>query len=154
VDTARNTNRRRGQKINVCCISTLQRKLLSPDKRKMATPEVTFFVILFHLFPILSLYHKYNPSPLLRNYKRGGRDRQKEGTKNTRAHTHLAKTSIHTHHPSKKTWDLLPLSKSCNPYYKYSSARQHEQQPNPLDVGLILPEPVYTFVSALHTIRT
>jgi hypothetical protein len=55
--------------------------------------------------------------------------------------------------PLKRDWDLLPLSKACNPYYEHSGARQHEQQPNPLDVGLILPELVYTLMSTLHTIR-
>jgi hypothetical protein len=42
-------------------------------RRKMATPEATFFVFLFHLFPILFFYHEYNRSPLLRNYKRRGK---------------------------------------------------------------------------------
>jgi hypothetical protein len=54
--------------------------------------------------------------------------------------------------PSKETWDPLPLSKAFNPYYEHSGVRQHEQQQNPLDVGPFMPEPVYTFVYALHTI--
>jgi hypothetical protein len=57
------------------------------------------------------------------------------------------------HHPSKETWDPLPLSKACNPYYEHSGARQHEQQQNPLDVGPFMPDLVYTLVSTLHTIR-
>jgi hypothetical protein len=42
-------------------------------RRRTAAPETTFFIFLFHLFPISSFYHKYNLSPSLRNYKRGGR---------------------------------------------------------------------------------
>jgi hypothetical protein len=76
-----------------------------------------------------------------------------ETTHNTHTHTLLAKTSTHTHHPSKETWDPLPLSKACNPYYRHSGARQHEQQQNPLDIGPFMPELVYTLVSALHTIQ-
>jgi hypothetical protein len=69
------------------------------------------------------------------------------------AHILLAKTSTHMNHSSKEIWDPLPLSKASNPYYEHSGARQHEQQLNPLDVGLFKPEPVYILVSALHTIR-
>jgi hypothetical protein len=58
----------------------------------------------------------------------------------------------HTHPSLEETWDLLPLSKACNPYYEYSGVRQHEQQPNPLDIGTFLPEPVYILASAWHTI--
>jgi hypothetical protein len=43
---------------------------------------------------------------------------------------------------TKETWDLLPLSNACNSYYEHSSARQHEQQQHPLDVGIFLPKPV------------
>jgi hypothetical protein len=57
------------------------------------------------------------------------------------------------HHPSKETWDLLPLSKACNPYYEHSGARQHEQQQNQLDVRPFVLKPVYILVSALHTIQ-
>jgi hypothetical protein len=59
-----------------------------------------------------------------------------------------------THHHPQETWDPLPLSKkACNPYYEHLSARQHEPQRNPLNVGLFMPEPVYILVSALHTIK-
>jgi hypothetical protein len=27
---------------------------------------------------------------------------------------------------TQETWDLLPLSKACNPYYEHPGARQHE----------------------------
>jgi hypothetical protein len=69
--------------------------------------------------------------------------------------TSKERSSNHTsmHHPSKETWDPLPLLKACNPYYEHSGARQHEQQQNPLDVGPFMPEPVYILVSALHTIQ-
>jgi hypothetical protein len=77
-------------------------------RRKTATPEATF---LFFSFTFLPFYHKCNPCPLLGNYNRGGT-------------------------PQKETWDILPFSKACNPYYEHSSAWQHEQQQNTLDVGL------------------
>jgi hypothetical protein len=67
------TSRWRGQKINVHCISALQGNCSHRIRRKTAAPETTFFVFLFHLFPILSFFHECNPSPLLGNYKRGGR---------------------------------------------------------------------------------
>jgi hypothetical protein len=76
--------------------------------------EATFLVFLFHLFPVLPFYHDCNPSPPHGNYKRGGKDLQGGGTNQT-----------HTHHP-KETWDLLPLSKACNPYYEHFGAWQHE----------------------------
>jgi hypothetical protein len=128
-------------------------------RRKTAAPDATFFIFLFHLFPISPFYHKCNPSPPLENYKRGGRGhaheekkRRIEHTTNTEmTHTHLAKTTTHT--SLEETWDPLPLSKACNPYYEHYGARQYEQQQNPLDVGLFSPEPVYTLVSALHTIQ-
>jgi hypothetical protein len=63
--------------------------------------EATFFVFLFHLFSISPFYHKCNPSPPLRNYKRGGRGHIKEGdlTKKTYTpHRDLMKT---THIPHK-----------------------------------------------------
>jgi hypothetical protein len=62
-------------------------------------------------------------------------------------------TSTQMHHPLKETWDPLPSSKACDPYYEHSSARQHEQQQNPLDIGPFMPKPVSILVSALHTIR-
>jgi hypothetical protein len=113
-------------------------------RRKTATLEATFFVFLFHPFPFPSLYYECNLSPLLRSYKWGGRGHDRENNEET----------IHTRTPpSKETWDPLPLSKACNPYYEHSGARQHEQQQNPLDVGSFMPEPVYILISALHTIR-
>jgi hypothetical protein len=67
----------------------------------------------------------------------------------------LEPTSIETthHHHSQETWDLLPLLKACNSYYKHPGVRQHEPQRNPLDVGPFMPKPVYILVSALHTIK-
>jgi hypothetical protein len=118
-------------------------------RRKMVTPEATFFVLLFHLSSILSFYHKYNPSPPLENYKRGGKEDNGQGHETDR-NTHLSKS---THTSPEETWDLFLLSKACNPYYEHSDAKQHKQQQNSLDVVLFLPQPVYTLVSALHTIR-
>jgi hypothetical protein len=43
-------------------------------RRKTAALEATFFVFLFHLFPIPPFYHKCNLSPPLGYYKSGGRD--------------------------------------------------------------------------------
>jgi hypothetical protein len=54
---------------------------------------------------------------------------------------------------TQETWDLLPLSKACNPYYEHPGVRQHEPQRNPLDIGPFMPEPVYILVFALHTIK-
>jgi hypothetical protein len=71
---------------------------------------------------------------------------------NKQQHTLLAKTSTHMHHPSKETWDPLPLLKAYNPYYEHFGIRQHEQQQNSLDVGSFMSEPAYILVSALHTI--
>jgi hypothetical protein len=133
-------------------LSALQEKLLPSDKEEDGRTWGHLFCFLYHLFSILSFYHKCNPSPLLEKYKRGGRDPNGGGTQE-RTHAHTSLRQPHTHHPSKETWDPLPLSKACNPYYEHSGARQHEQQQNPLDAGPFLPEPVYTLVSALHTIQ-
>jgi hypothetical protein len=108
-------------------------------KRKTAAPEATFFVFLFYLFLISPFYYKCNMSPVLENYKRGGRGDTPERRRDD--YTHLAKTT-HIHTSSEETWDPFPLSKACNPYYEHSSARQHEQQNNLLDIGSFLPEPV------------
>jgi hypothetical protein len=40
----------------------------------------------------------------------------------------LSKTKNRTHTSPEETWDPLPLSKGCNPYYEHSGARQYEQQ--------------------------
>jgi hypothetical protein len=119
----------------------------------MATPEATFFVFLFYLSPFHLFTTNVTRAISLETIKGevGATSRGIEKTK--KQHTLLAKTSTHTHHPSKETWDPLILLKACNPYYEHSGARQHEQQQNPLDVGPFMPEPVYTLVSALHTIR-
>jgi hypothetical protein len=41
----------KGQKINVCCISALQGKLLPPDKEEDSRTRDHLFVFLFRLFP-------------------------------------------------------------------------------------------------------
>jgi hypothetical protein len=44
--TARSTSRQRGQKINACCISTLQENC-SHQIRRTTTPEATFLFFSF-----------------------------------------------------------------------------------------------------------
>jgi hypothetical protein len=149
---ARCTSRWRAQKINACCISALQGRLLPPDKEEDGHTRGHLFCFSLSSFLILPLYHDCNLSPPLRNYKRGGMERAQKGTRRRRTTTHLMNTYTHLI-STEETWDPFPLSKACNPYYEHSGARQHEQQQNPLDVGSFMPEPVYILVSALHTIR-
>jgi hypothetical protein len=115
----------------------------------MTTSEATFFAFLFHF---LCFYHftanVTRPLPLEVIKGEAGR-RQKKKDETTRQQQLEHKPPP----PPLETWDLLPLSKACNPYYEHLSARQHEPQRNPLDIGPFLPEPVYILVSALHTIR-
>jgi hypothetical protein len=56
---------------------------------------------------------------------KAGATSKKTSIRETMTHTPHQKQP-HTHHPSKETWDPLPLSKTCNPYYEHSGARQHE----------------------------
>jgi hypothetical protein len=70
---ARHASRWGGQKINAQYVSTLQGNCSHRIRRRTATPEATFFVFLFHSLRFSPLYHKCNPSPPLRSYKRGGR---------------------------------------------------------------------------------
>jgi hypothetical protein len=74
-----------------------------------------------------------------------------KGEEATIARIHLSRNNNHHHH--QETWDPLPLSKACNPYYEHRGVRQHEPWRNPLDVGSFIPEPVYILVFALHTIK-
>jgi hypothetical protein len=99
--------------------------------------------------PFSPLYHDYNPSPPLTNCKREAGATSREDHGNNSQNPPQSKS-----HHSQEIWDLLPLSKACNPYYEHPGARQHEQQGNPLDVGSFMLEPVYILVSALHIIRT
>jgi hypothetical protein len=62
-------------------------------------------------FPPRSLSHVTCTFPLA--YKRGGRTPHRGG----RNPIQLNPTQLHSTLPS-KTWDLLPLSSVCNPYYK------------------------------------
>jgi hypothetical protein len=50
--TARSTSRWRGQKINTCCISTLQGNSSHWIRRKTVTPEATFCFFSFQLFTV------------------------------------------------------------------------------------------------------
>jgi hypothetical protein len=144
--TARNTSRRRGQKINACCISAPQGNCSHRIRRKTATPEATFFVFLFHFHLFTTnVIRALSLEAIKGEVGATSRDNRQhihtiEKTMKNSTHTLLTKTSTHTHHPSKETWDPLPLLKACNPYYEHSGARQHEQQQNPLDVGLFMPE--------------
>jgi hypothetical protein len=80
----------------------------------------------------------------------GERRRSREKRDETTKQQQLEPTTTTT---TQETWDLLTLSKACNPYYEHLGARQHEPQRNPLDVGPFMPELVYILVSALHTIK-
>jgi hypothetical protein len=118
-------------------------------RRKTAAPEATFFVFLFRLFPISPFYHKCNSSPPLENYKRGGRGHTHGDQMDTMnietIDTHLAKTTTHAHLPQKRHG-------ICSLYQKLVSPTMSTRH-NPLHIGSFSPKPVYTLVSALHTIR-
>jgi hypothetical protein len=109
------------------------------------------------IFPVFTAYRKCNPIPPLRSYKRGDRDhgeeKERKGETKTIKQQQLEPISVKTTTTTQETWDPLPLSKACNPYYDHPGARQHEPQRNPLDVGPFMPEPVYILVSALRTIK-
>jgi hypothetical protein len=62
----------RGQKINARYISALQGKLFTPDKEEDGHTRDHLFY--FSLSSFSPFYHKYNLSPILENYKRGGTD--------------------------------------------------------------------------------
>jgi hypothetical protein len=71
--TMHRTSGWRGQKLNAHDASALQEKLLTPNKEEDGHTRGHLFIFLFPLFPISPFYAKCNPSPLLGNYKRGGR---------------------------------------------------------------------------------
>jgi hypothetical protein len=125
--TACCTSRWRGQKINACCISTLQGKLLPLDKEEDGHTRghlfyfFSFIFFLFHLFTT-------NVTRALSLKTIKGEAGATSKRRNAGTNTHTSPRQPHTHHPSKETWDLLPLLKACNPYYEHSGARQHEQQ--------------------------
>jgi hypothetical protein len=117
----------------------LQGKLLTLDKEKDGHTQCHIFVFL-HLFP----FHLFTTN-VTRALPLGTIKGEAGATsRGTRIETHLTDQALkHTHtHTTKETWDPLPLSKACNPYYEHYGARQHEQQQNPLNVGISLPEPV------------
>jgi hypothetical protein len=112
-------------------------------------PKATFFVFSF----ILSYFHLFTMNvtrALSLEAIKGGQGPHLGTLK--KQHTRTSPEQNTRTSPSKETWDPLPLSKACNPYYEHSGARQQEQQQNPLDVGSFMPRPIYTLVSALHTI--
>jgi hypothetical protein len=151
--TTRSTSTQRGQKINACCISALHGNCSPSDKEEDDHARGHLFYFSLSSFPAFHLFTTNVTRALsLKAIKGKAGATSKENKNNTHTHALLAKTSTHAHHPSKETWDLLPLSKACNPYYEYFSARQHEQQQNLLDVGPFMLEPAYILMSALHTI--
>jgi hypothetical protein len=94
VAIARSTSRRKGQKINACCISALQGRLFPPDKEENGHARGHLFLFFsFILSHFSSLYHECNPSPLLRSYKRGGRGHILEQSKQ---HTYSSLIYQHT----------------------------------------------------------
>jgi hypothetical protein len=150
----RRTSEWRGQKINVQHDSTLQGNCSHRIRGTTTTLEATLFAFLFHFFRfhpfttnvtrVLSLEAIKGEAGAASN---GGQRREDPAT--------IARTHRNRNHTTttQETWDLLPLSKVCNPYHEHPGARQHEPQRNPLDVGPFMSEPVYILVSALHTIR-
>jgi hypothetical protein len=99
--TACNTSGRRGQKINACCISALQGKLLPPDKEEDGRTRGHLFC--FSLFPFLYfIFFTTNVTRALSletiKGEAGTDRREDEGT-----NTHTSLGHQHTHHPSKET---------------------------------------------------
>jgi hypothetical protein len=150
--TTRRISRWKGQKINALHVSTLQRKYSPQRRRRMASSEATFFVFLFHS----PCFHPFTMNvirALPLEAITGEAETKKRGGRATTLRTHLnrnqtSRTTTHERH------EICSLSrKACNPYYEHLGARQHEPQQHPLDVGPLMPEPVYILVSALHTIR-
>jgi hypothetical protein len=108
----------RGQKLNAHYISAPQEKLFTPDKEEDGRTQGHVFSFIF--FP----FHLFTTN-VTRALPLGTTKGEAGATFRKRKRTHLTK-SAHIH-PSKETWDPLPLSKACNPYYEHSDARQHEQ---------------------------
>jgi hypothetical protein len=152
----RNTSRRRDQKINAQYVSTLQGDCSHRIRRKTATSKTTFFIFLFHSFrfyPFTTNVTRALPLEAIKG-EVGATSKGGDQAATDRVHLNRNHTSrFHAPPLTKKTWDPLPFSKACNPYYEHSGARQHEPQRNPLDVEPFMPESVYILVSALHTIR-
>jgi hypothetical protein len=74
VAIARSTSRRKGQKINACCISVLQGRLFPSDKEEDGHAKCHIFCFSLSSFLIFHLFTtNVTPSPFLRSYKRGGR---------------------------------------------------------------------------------
>jgi hypothetical protein len=135
------TGERSGQKINALHDSMLQGNCSHRIRRRTATPEATFFYLSLLFSPFSPLYRKCNPSPPLKSYKREAEATSRRDK--TIKQQQLESISVETTTTIQETWDLLPLSKPCNPYYERPGARQHEPQRNPLDVGPFMYEPVY-----------
>jgi hypothetical protein len=129
-----NTSERRGQKINAPHDSTLHENYSHRIRRRTATPEATFFAFLFHFsnfHPFTANVTRALPLEAIKGEAgattRGGSKREKRDK--TIHQQQLEPISIETTTTTtQETWDLLPLSKACNPYYKHSDARQHEPQ--------------------------
>jgi hypothetical protein len=123
-------------------------------RRKTVTPEATFFVFLFRLFLFRLVTTSVTQALPLETIKEEAGIASHGMDRIESHHEHTSLRGHHTHPSLEETWDPLPLSKVCNPYYEHPGVRQHEQQPNPLDVGPFFPKPVYILVSSLHTIQT
>jgi hypothetical protein len=106
----------------------LQGKLLPLDKEEDGHTRghlFCFFSFIFFLFHLFTT----NATRALSLKTIKGEAGATSKRRNAGTNTHTPHQDNHTHiTPSKETWDLLPLSKACNPYYEYSGARQHEQQ--------------------------
>jgi hypothetical protein len=100
-------------------------KLFPPDKEEDSRTRGHLFIFLFHLFPFHISTTNVTQALFLETIKGEAGATSKRMNVGTNTHTTLRQP--HTHHPSKETWNPLPLSKACNSYYEHSSARQHEQ---------------------------
>jgi hypothetical protein len=116
----------KGQKINNVASLRYKGNYSHRIRRKTATPEATFlfFSSIFSPFHLFTM--NVTRALSLETIKgKAGATSKKTSIRETMTHTPHQKQP-HTHHPSKETWDPLPLSKTCNPYYEHSGARQHE----------------------------
>jgi hypothetical protein len=97
-------------------------------------PEATFFAFVFHFFrfhPFTTHVTRALPLEAIKGeaetMTRGGEKREERDE--TIQQQQLEPISVETTTTTtQETWDLLPLSKSCNLYYEHPGASQHEPQ--------------------------
>jgi hypothetical protein len=124
------TSGRRGEKLNAHYISALQGKLLMPDKEEDSHTRghlFCFSLLSFLLSPFyLSTTNVTRALPLgTIKGEAGATSRGSRIENRSLLETHPTNQELTlTRH--QETWDLLHLSKSCNPYYEHFGARQHK----------------------------